>query len=210
MTKVLKAKPGRKVPHRAWTMKEVEYLRGAYKTKSVRQIAKEMGVAFGAVDGALNRYGIRCGRDGRFKKGVEVWNKGISCRLSPKTEFPKGHQPHNTKFDGAISWRRGGKGIKYKYLRLASCVWVLLHRYNWEQVHGPIPDSMILVFKDKNTANCEVSNLEMITKRDNALRNVNRKKAAEKLKEIWRIEKVRKKYGLPPKTKFGNRVKHAA
>lgn len=196
--------------HKVWTLKELEYLREAYKNKSVRQIAKEMGLKPGQVDGALNRHGIASGRNGRFQKGVQVWNKGVYCRFSQKSEFKKGHQPHNTKFDGAISWRRGGlthgRIIKYQYLRISSGKWVLLHRHIWEQANGPIPTNMLVIFKDKDTSNCSLSNLELITTRENALRNVNREKAKAKLKETWRIEKLRRDYGLPPKTGHGKKI----
>jgi len=39
------------------------------------------------------------------------------------------------------------------------------------QEHGPIPRGMVIIFKDGNSMNCELSNLEMITMKDNMLRN---------------------------------------
>jgi hypothetical protein len=49
--------------------------------------------------------------------------------------------------------------------------WESLHRYQWEQEHGPIPEKMNVVFKDGDTLNCEVANLELITNQEKMLRN---------------------------------------
>lgn len=115
----------------------------------------------------------------RFKKGHTPVNKGKkwieymdkeSIQGSLKTAFQKGHLPHNTKSDGEISIRND-KGRKYKYIRLSKREWLPLHVYLWEKENGKVPKGMIVVFKDRNSMNCELSNLEMITREENINRN---------------------------------------
>ena len=49
--------------------------------------------------------------------------------------------------------------------------WKLKNRLLWEQNYGPIPDDSIIIFLDGNTRNFDLSNLAMITKKENAIIN---------------------------------------
>jgi hypothetical protein len=42
----------------------------------------------------------------------------------------------------------------------------LLHRVVWEEHHGPVPEGLVLWFKDQDRENCAISNLECITRRE--------------------------------------------
>lgn len=42
--------------------------------------------------------------------------------------------------------------------------WVLLHRYVWEQEHGNIPSDKVVIFKDGNVENCDITNLMLVDK----------------------------------------------
>ena len=42
--------------------------------------------------------------------------------------------------------------------------WILLHRYVWEQHHGKIPSGKVVIFKDSNKENCDISNLLLVDK----------------------------------------------
>lgn len=46
--------------------------------------------------------------------------------------------------------------------------WEFLHRAVWEEHNGPIPEGMMITFKDSNKLNCDISNLMMITKGENS------------------------------------------
>ncbi len=50
-------------------------------------------------------------------------------------------------------------------------VWPFLHRRVWEQQHGPVPSGRVVVFKDRNRGNCEIENLECISRAELAHRN---------------------------------------
>lgn len=143
----------------------------------------------------------------RFKKGNKPWNTGIKTKelLSDiakkgmaKTQFKKGNAPHNTKHDGAISIRHD-KARPYKHIRLAKGKWKLLHRHVWEQKHGKIPPKHIITFIDGDTMNCDISNLKMISMKENVKRNgiANYPPEAIKILKIRKqlITKIKKHHG---------------
>jgi hypothetical protein len=114
---------------------------------------------------------------GRIKKGNIPPNKGK--QMTPEmyekckhTMFKKGQQPKNTYAeDGVISLRHNKRGPVYKYIRLSAGKWKELHRYLWEEAYGPIPKENIIIFRDGDSMNCVLENLQMITKGENAIRN---------------------------------------
>lgn len=123
---------------------------------------------------------LEAGMNHRFKKGQAPVNKGKKLqefmtvegiKNSTATRFRKGNAPHNTRKDGDISIRQDKTGRSYQYIRVALAKWVLLHAHVWEQANGKVPEGSIIVFKDGNTMNTELSNLECITKAENMARN---------------------------------------
>lgn len=108
----------------------------------------------------------------RIRPGNVSFNKGLkqsefmspaAIRRTKVTRFKKGRVPHNTKRDLAITVRTDNRGVKIKHIRISLSKWMPLHRYNWERVNGKIPPKMKLVFKDHDTMNCDVGNLELLT-----------------------------------------------
>ena len=182
-----------------WTDKEVETLRRLYPDVLCKEIARQMGRCITSIYGMANKlelhkseafkeseYSGRItkllikGAEYRYKKGHKPFNKGLPMGefMSPETQqkfslktFRKGHIPHNTKKDGQISMRRDNNGYTYKFIRTSLGVWEALHVYNWEKQNGPVPDGFIVVFKTPDKINCEISNLELITREDNMRRN---------------------------------------
>lgn len=147
----------------------------------------------------------RCEYTGQFLQGKTPWNKGKKglCIGGVETQFKKGNEPFNTKYNGCISIRIHKRTqTPYKYIRISKSKWMLLHRYNWQQLHGTIPPKHIIAFKDGNTLNTDISNLMMLSMAQNCRRNYNREKAGESMKMAWRAEKLRAKYDLPRKTKL--------
>jgi len=141
--------------------------------------------------------------DSRFKKGHIPFNKGQRHDYSNSGRFIKGHIPKNHKSIGSIRDSYKNKKNHYYEVKIEEPnKWALLHRYIWEQNYGGIPNGNIIIFRDGNTFNCELTNLGMITRKENLTRNINRGKAAQSLKETWRKEKMRAKYGLQQETNF--------
>jgi hypothetical protein len=170
---------------------EDEIIKANYLTINVNQLAIKVGRAESFVNGRLKALGLQIPReiieqrkiDSRLKPGNVPLNKGkrIEEFMSPEgierskqTRFKKGQVPINTLHDGAIRLRHNHKDRNsrpYYWIRVAMGKWEMLHVHNWVKKNGPVPEDYIIVFKDKNTLNCDVENLEMITREENMLRN---------------------------------------
>jgi hypothetical protein len=87
------------------------------------------------------------------------------------TRFKKGHIPKNTLHDGAISLRTDNRGVMNYHIRVGLGKWEYLSRYIWRQHNGAIPEGCVITYKDGDTLNCVIDNLEMITRGENAGRN---------------------------------------
>jgi hypothetical protein len=167
-----------------WTAAEIQWLR-KHAHLGEPGLALALNIDKKKIRTVLRNHRIRTGNKTRFHKGQNPWNAGRHVRMSPKSEFKKGQLPKNTLYDGAIRTRRDKTGAPYQFIRISQGKWVLLHRHMWEQAHGPVPKDMLITFIDGNALNCTLANLKMITKRENAMRNVNRAKAAQSLAESW-------------------------
>jgi len=119
------------------------------------------------------------GRKTRFKKGSTPVNKekkqvefmtSEGIERSKQTRFKKGNKPHNTKSD-RFSVRKDSKGKLYVFYKIEDGVWVHYHRYLYEQHHGEIPKGMVIRFKDGNFMNLDLNNLEMVSRKENMVRN---------------------------------------
>lgn len=132
-------------------------------------------------------------RKARFKLGLypPVWNKGLSIRLSPKSEFKKGSIPWNknkkgihlskeTEFKkglipknkmpvGSIITRsdhRNRNGDRRRAYRKIGepNKWILNYRYIWEYFYGKIPKGSVIHHIDRNVLNDDINNLECLTR----------------------------------------------
>lgn len=161
--------------HNKWTEKEIQILQECYPIGG-RNYTYKVLQASGyhrtpvAISAFAKKHKIKSGYDGRYNKGHTPINKGqiMTQDLREKvkqTWFKKGQLPHNTKHDGAISIRK-----RYYWIRTSLKKWKQLHRYLWEEANGPIPKGMIITFKDGNSLNCTLENLEMISRQENLRR----------------------------------------
>lgn len=172
-----------------YTEEERNYLKQHYPHVQSSIIAEKLGVSVKSIWNQANAMGLKktkeCvakmgrekmadpnhpGRKHQFKKGIQVWNKGKKGWCAPgceRTWFKKGHEPHNTNFDGHTRISKDG----YLEVRVKKGEYKLLHRVVWEQEHGPVPESHCIVFKDNNPMNVRINNLKIITRADNMRRN---------------------------------------
>lgn len=132
------------------------------------------------------------GKATRFTKGHKPHNKGFPMRSDvydrvKPTMFKKGSKPHNTQPIGTIHWRMDKQGRNYAYIKIADSDWRLMHRVVWEQHHGVIPPKHIVKFKDGNTMNWDISNLEMISQCGNMECNTIQRFPAE-LQEVIKLK----------------------
>jgi hypothetical protein len=116
------------------------------------------------------RKGWKTGRTGKFQKGNVPANTGKKMLFnanSARTQFKKGHTPHNTNYSGherltkkdgyieiSIDEVNPHTGFERRY--------VFKHRYLWEKQHGKLPDGMCLKCLDGNRQNTDPANWEAI------------------------------------------------
>jgi hypothetical protein len=136
---------------------------------------------------------INGGKKFRFTPGHTPFNKGkeMPTEVYEKvkaTTFKKGNRPHNWKPDGSIVERKDAdqSGRVYLYYKVADSKWILYHNKIWIDHNGPIPKKSIVRFIDGNTRNCDISNLEMVSMRDNMHRN-SIQRFPEEIKEVIKL-----------------------
>lgn len=162
-----------------WTIREINILKKLAERVTTKEAARQLGVPHFSIKNACHRYGIKFERRNYFKKGMKPWNKGKRHDVGQQTRFKKGQLPHNTKFDGCIRVQPDKSGRSYKYIRLSLGNWIPLHRHIWSLVHGD-PGENIIRFKDGNTMNCDIDNLMLISRGQNAVLNVINRKPRKK------------------------------
>ncbi|PIE50737.1 MAG: HNH endonuclease [Flavobacteriales bacterium] len=179
-----------------WTKKEDKYIRNHYPNGDTKKIAEKLNKTYYAV---LNRahylgvkktkkfkqkQGLRIKEKGeiyRFKKGQTPPNKGKkqteymsaeSIEKTKSTRFKKGQTPHNALKDWQEVQRKDSSGIPYIMIKVpGQRVLKYKHRWLWEKENGNIPKKHIICFKDGNTLNCVIENLECISMGENIRRN---------------------------------------
>lgn len=136
------------------------------------------------------------GKRYRFPKGSVPKNKGTrrpgwSVGRMRETQFKKGGRSANYRLIGSLMTDVDG----YVHIKVRDGiggtgnpqVWPFLHRLNWEKANGPIPKGYVLRFKNGDKQDCDVSNLELVTQRENCLRNSIHNLPPE-LKEVIRLK----------------------
>lgn len=131
------------------------------------------------------RHGIKSGVTGWYQKGHAPGNKGkkleeyvgeeraaeIRERIAP-TQFKKGEAPMNELPVGSIVVN--SQGYKLRKRQMNGTLWErweFLHRAVWVENYGPIPDGMMVIFRDNDRLNCDISNLTLVSKSENAALN---------------------------------------
>lgn len=108
---------------------------------------------------------LSSGVTGYFPRGHVPANKGRKGIIHPGSEkgwFKPGHTPVGkmpigtilVKSDGYL-WRKIGEGARE---------WRQEHILRWEEAHGPVPEGHVIIFKDSDRTNVDLSNLACITK----------------------------------------------
>jgi hypothetical protein len=194
--------------HNAFTEEHLEIIRKLYADTPNKVIATMMPHSSTSISKKANQMGLKKTKEyirenGRtiasaqwkelkenglelksnFKKGHVPWCKGK--KMSPEHiakltgVFKKGQQPHNTLPIGSIRNINNYNEIKYKNHK-----WMALARYNWEQVHGPVPKDMCVFKLDQERYNDDINNLCLVSRKDLAMLNRNHAKLTPELKEV--------------------------
>lgn len=179
-----------------WTKAEDQYLRDHYANGSGRDMAKHLGIAphvlykraavlgLAKADNFLSELAKRTGlpergRPHRIAPGSTPPNKGkkMSPELYAKakpTMWGKGHMPHNWVPIGTETKDRDGylkRKVSDDRTKASRFNWKFVHVLLWEEHHGPIPAGHMVCFRDGDKDNLVISNLELITMKENIARN---------------------------------------
>lgn len=178
----------------AWTTEQLAVLAARYANEPTASLAASIGRTASAVFQQARKLGLaksqeylaspaashlrrgnEIGAEFRFKPGQQVWNKGI--RFTPggrsaETQFKLGLKPQTwhpvgteriTK-DGILQRKVADTGVK-------NVDWRPVHVLVWESAYGPVPESCVIVFADRNKRNFDVSNLDCVDRAELMRRN---------------------------------------
>lgn len=228
----------RKDAPRRWTQRQLDYLRRHYATMTARELSAKTGHCEKSIynradmmglkkpEGYMSRCGLRVSQHPnsiavRFKKGHVPSCKGKrehefrspeaieKCR---RTQFKKGQRPHNTKPVGYERIDKDG----YVLVKVADDKkMVLKHRHVWQQHYGEIPRGYNVMFRDGDRTNCDISNLELVSRQEAARRQVHSETPEQRQHRVERcmatrnktirMDKIRIHWGLEPKTRLVKR-----
>lgn len=171
----------RRIEYRHWTPEEDARLTELYADYKLADIAQIMGRGISSIANRRMKLGLertpeqqaRIG-NGQFKRGHATWNKGKPHRPagSRATQFKPGQRSNTQRPIGAE--RDSKDGILYRKVSDTGIKlrdWRPVHVLAWESANGPLPESHIVVFKDRNRRNFDIDNLEAITRPENMRRN---------------------------------------
>lgn len=131
-----------------------------------------------------------------YSNGHRPWNKGI--KIEHGGTYKHGHTPVSKRAIGDIfTKQRKGVAIRTYIVTEENPVYPY-QRYLLEQhLQQKIPAGLIVSFIDKNPQNFEISNLEIVTRRELGNKNLNRKKANEtKGKRLQVMKEELATYGI--------------
>lgn len=162
-----------------WTQEERDYLKEITPGNTYSVIVSLMKERFnkeyskGQCSYQNFRMGISNGiNQGQFKKGHTPWCKGTKgIAKSKKTSFKKGNVPKNTLPIG--SERTNYNGYILIKTRTSPGKWEYKHHLEWEKHNGKVPKGYSLIFLDGDKTNTDISNLKMVSSRENLIINKN-------------------------------------
>lgn len=133
--------------------------------------------------------GLEVGKEFRFKKGNVPPNKGKKVtphQNSVRTQFKPGTRSPNYRAVGTIRMVKDG----YLEIKIAEGMrqWKPLQRVIWERCNGKIPDGHNVSFIDRNKQNVEITNLRLMTKAENAIKNNPSTKYGPEIKQIYQLK----------------------
>jgi hypothetical protein len=153
-----------------WTAEQVQFLKDNYKTIGDTELAEIFAKKWEKEKGWTKKHIEKKRRYLKLKRSkthlkdifirnVQLGRYGLCAVNAWKT---RGVTPEG----GIKVWGRHKqvyKKIDSKYIKLSHHV--------WEQHHGAVPAGTLIVHKDGNGLNCELDNLQCITRGDNMARN---------------------------------------
>lgn len=205
-----------------WTDEEIEQLKVLYPNIKNSDISLMTGRNISGIASKAKSLGIRkseaffndpimsgrnlqnCGKDTRFKKGnkphntgkkLEEWMPKETIEKFKKTQFKKGTIPHNALPVGSEVIRFDKRARKtYAMIKIEGCnkliykhVYIFETHYNLKLKRGEN-----IIFKDGNTSNLSIENLECITNIELMNRNTIHRYPVELKAKMIKISKLKR------------------
>ena len=156
------------LPKKKYLTQHIQFLKRNVSGRSCAELTCLFNKKFGMsatdvqIRGTLKRYGLRTGRDTRFKKGCIPHTKGKKgVRSGEATWFRPGLMPWNYMPIGTERINSMG----YVEIKIANPnIWQRKHFVLWEKVNGPVPKGHVIIFADKNRFNISIDNLLMVSR----------------------------------------------
>lgn len=203
-----------------YTAEEERMIREKYPRTPTKELALEIGVPAGSVYNKAASMGLRkdpawlglrrredgrmlsrseASRARRFRKGHATHNKGrkrveyvtaAGIARMEGSQFKKGNVPANAKPVGYTAVRPDG----YVRVRTAGRGRMpLLHHHVWEQANGPVPAGSVVAFRNGNTRDVRLENLELIGRDENMLRNTMHNYPPELVSAMMQLGRLKRK-----------------
>lgn len=192
-----------------YTADQLQFLKVEYARLPLVQLAEKFNQRFKTdltpkrIKSTLERRGITSGRCPQFRQGNVPWNTGKKgSQGANATSWKRGNLPHNHRplwserinRDGCIEISvpepnpYTGFPTRFK----------LKHIWLWEQQNGPVPEGMVIVFRDGNNRNFDPANLLAVTRQELIAMNMHGYKSQpEELKPtILALSRLEAKAGI--------------
>lgn len=169
-------------PSRQYPQEIRDYIFGNYVGCGPKDMADRLNRTFGTsytreqLKGYYANHGLNSGTTSRFQKGHVPFTKGkhigelirdpVALENFRRHQFGKGNRPKNWSPVGTERRRKGCD--EYVYVKVAEPnVWEQKQRVVWRQIHGDIPEGMMVSFLDGDRTNFSPENLFLITNQEN-------------------------------------------
>lgn len=163
-----------------YTDEMIDYIRSIAPNTHIKDITDMFNAKYctnqsvGAIGSMMQRYCIKNGLVCTFQKGNIPHNKGVPMTEETRkkvqgTWFQKGNNPLNTRDVGSeLLGADGYLVVKVQETGKRCEKWRQKHILVWEQYHKmKVPKGHVVIFLDGDRTNFDITNLALITRREN-------------------------------------------
>lgn len=187
-----------------FSSKENKFIIDKIKDLSIKEIAASLKTSYTTIQKQAHLLGLTAiieekKQASRFHKGHVSFNKGKkqsdymkpeAIERTKKTRFQKGLTPPNTLPVGAEVLRKISEREYWLIKNKNSKNLIFKHIYLWETANGKLPKGYNVVFKDGNTLNCVIENLECISDAELMERNSFRNNYPPEIQQLIQLKGV--------------------